>query len=709
MSSLTVAASRAARTVARPRRPLALARAANPALALGVAGVIAACAFVARGTTDLRPTTWTEVGLMLAGAATVCAAIWFKPGPAGRVPGTLTVAAFALVAAFTAGSIAWSLAPADSWLQANAAFAYLAVLAGAVALARLVPQGWSAMLYGVALGALAICGWALLTKVFPGALAPGEQFARLELPFEYWNSVALAAATGIVPLLWLGARRSGHAALNALAWPAIGLLVVCLLLAYSRGALLALAVGVAALLAIVPLRLRMVVVMAGTIVVVAPIVAWAFAQDGLTRDDAPLLARADAGHQLGALLLLMVVALLVAGLAVGFLGAQHQPSRRARRVAGGTLVVALALVPLVAAIALARAPGGIDGQVSKAWKRATNPAVPPPSNSPDRLKATASVRARYWREALDVHRLSPWVGTGAGSYKTVRLRFRHDRLTVQHAHSSVLQTLADLGWVGLGLSALGVLTWLTAAARAIGLTPRDRGLYWDPERVGLAVLAAVVVTIAAHATIDWTWSVPGNAVPALLCAGWVAGRGPLRARTAAAPAPAEEPRRWYAPSAGLRRFPGAALLRRRPPARVAAIAAVAALALTAAWAALQPVRSASAQGAALAAAARNDEAGALAAAQAAQRQNPLDPGALAALAAIELRAGNQAAAQRDYERAVRLAPADPETWRALGRFRLGVRHDARGALEAFKAAYYLDPMSFASLSDIVNATRALNG
>ena len=273
MSSLAVAAPPERKAAARPRRPLALAGLAAPGLSLGVAAVIAASAFVAKGTSELAPTTWTEIGLILLGAAVVAAAIWRRPGTPARLPGALTVAAFGLLAALTAASIAWSRAPSDSWLQANQALAYLAVLAGGVALARLVPWGWKAMLAGVALGALAVCGWALATKLFPGPLAAGEHFARLELPYYYWNSVALTAATGILPLLWLGARRSGHAALNALAWPAIGLLAVCLLLAYSRGALLVLGIGVAALLSFVPLRLRIVVVAAGSLVVVLALLA----------------------------------------------------------------------------------------------------------------------------------------------------------------------------------------------------------------------------------------------------------------------------------------------------------------------------------------------------------------------------------------------------------------------------------------------------
>ena len=45
--------------------------------------------------------------------------------------GGWAVLAFGLLAAYTALSILWSLAPADSWSEANRVFAYLAAFAGA--------------------------------------------------------------------------------------------------------------------------------------------------------------------------------------------------------------------------------------------------------------------------------------------------------------------------------------------------------------------------------------------------------------------------------------------------------------------------------------------------------------------------------------------------------------------------------------------------
>ena len=245
----------------------------------------------------------------------------------------------------------------------------------------------------------------------------------------------------------------------------------------------------------------------------------------------------------------------------------------------------LALVPLLGLFALATAEGGIDGQVSKAWDQLTDPNAQTPANTPDRLTATSSVRARYWREALDIHATEPWLGSGAGAYATVRSRFRDDALFVRHAHGYGVQTLADLGWIGLIVSLLAAAAWLLSAARATGVRRADRGLPYDAERIGMLTLVVVALVFAAHSLIDWTWFVPANAGVAVLCAGWVAGRGPLRVRL-------EHPEGPPGPEALT--WPHASRLarlgQRMPPLRALAVVGVIAIALVASWTALQPVR-----------------------------------------------------------------------------------------------------------------------
>ena len=73
-----------------------------------------------------------------------------------------------------------------------------------------------------------------------------------------------------------------------------------------------------------------------------------------------------------------------------------------------------------------------------------------PSNSPDRLTQTSSLRARYWNDAFKVFDKHPWHGTGADTYSVSRLPFRTDTIQVLHAHGFIPQVMADLGLFGLG-------------------------------------------------------------------------------------------------------------------------------------------------------------------------------------------------------------------------------------------------------------------
>ena len=77
--------------------------------------------------------------------------------------------------------------------------------------------------------------------------------------------------------------------------------------------------------------------------------------------------------------------------------------------------------------------------------------------------------------------------------------------------------------------------------------------------------------------------------------------------------------------------------------------------------------------------------------------------------AIEISTGDTASAKRALERAVELEPANPETWRQLGRLRLDQLNDPRAALRAFQYAYYLDPYGAQSINDVVVTARIVAG
>ena len=122
---------------------------------------------------------------------------------------------------------------------------------------------------------------------------PAQPPPACEEPYGYWNAVGLTAAMGAIGCMWLGARRSGHALLSAMSYPAMGLLLLTLLLAYSRGALVALAVGLLAWFCIVPLRLRGAAVLLCGGVAAAAVAGWSFSVHALSAEQVPL-ARTDA-------------------------------------------------------------------------------------------------------------------------------------------------------------------------------------------------------------------------------------------------------------------------------------------------------------------------------------------------------------------------------------------------------------------------------
>ena len=709
-----------------------------------IAGVLCFVAFAAGGGLNLSDMTTVEIVLSIGSALIVAAVALFGPARE-RAYGGWAVALLLAFAALTALSVVWSVQPDDSFKDAGRMLAYCGLFAAAVALARAVPAHWPAVLGGIVLAASVVCVYALLTKVFPASLDAGDVYARLRAPYSYWNAIGLTAAMGAIGCMWLGARRTGHALLSALAYPAMGLMLLTLMLAYSRGALVALVLGLVLWFCIVPLRLRGAAILIAAAACAGGVVAWDFSRHALNTDNVALAQRTSAGHQLGVLIVAMLVLLSAIGLAFGFWTGRNAPSLVSRRRVGTMLLSLLAVVVLACAGALAASHRGFTGTISHTLHSLTDPHAPVPSNGPGRLTAVGSVRARYWNEALKVYQAHPALGAGAEGYATARLRYRTETLDVRHAHGYIVQTLADLGLAGLGLTLALLLVWMAAAGRAThpfnrrwsswgtlrgwldrsggggsGGTPGWRRLTgadgraapYTPERVGMLSMLCLVVVFGIHSIADWTWYVPGNACVALLCAGWLAGRGPLGAaapRSAPAGSPraiepgagkassaalgVPEPAAGAAPGAGL---PGLQELRARLSARslgaVRTTVAVAAIvgALLAAWVQWQPQRSATASQQALTELASNPR-GALSSAQTAVSRDPLSAQALFTLSAVQQATGRPELARATLQRAVRLQPSNPQTWLTLGQYDLA--KNPRAAEHELAAAIYLNPES----------------
>ncbi|HVF79581.1 MAG TPA: O-antigen ligase family protein [Solirubrobacteraceae bacterium] len=666
-------------------------------LTVGLAAIVCAVALVADGGLRVGRTTPAEIGLILGGGVAVGGALLLAPRRE-RVWGLGPLLLLTALAVLTALSITWAANPSEAWLEANRTLAYTAVFAAAVALAHSVPGRWSAVVGAITLSAVAISGYAVLTKIFPGALNPDEIYARLREPFGYWNSVGLAAALGVPGCLWLGTRRSGHQALSALAYPALGLLVLTMALSFSRGAVLAAVVGSVFWLATVPRRLRAAALLIAGVAGGGLIAAWAFGQSALTDDRVPVDLRNTAGLQLGLLVVAMLGLLVLVGLGVGFARAQRAPTMLQRDRAGVALLVALALCGVGGIVALSLGDKGLTGSISGRWEQLTDASAPLPRNDNSRFTSAGSVRARYWDEAIRIFEDNVGVGVGAGSYATLRKRYRTADPAVRHAHGYLVQTAADLGLAGLAVSLALLAAWLASAMRATGLRRRDRRRPYTPERIGLLTLFAVVIVFGVSSTIDWTWFVPANAAVALLAAGWLAGRGPLGGGV-------EDDEHRVRATTGLAPRLRAGL---RERSRAICVVAAALVVLTTAWTVYQPQRADTISQNALDTLATGNADKARDQALQARDINPLSLDPLYALWTVEAAAGRNSEARRALEQAVRLQPANPDPWIRLAQFELNTLQRPQVALTAIRPALYLDPRSSDAVAVFLAAQRETN-
>jgi hypothetical protein len=658
------------------------------ALAALLAAGFAVIVFTATGGTDLGPNTWVQMALLA--VAVGCAVALLFVRPRGRLEGAAALGLFAALAALTYASIAWSVQPATSWTEGNRTLSYLAAFGAALALARLIPARWPALLGALGTVAVVACGYGLLSKVFPASLDAADTFGRLRVPFDYWNATGLIAAMGLPVCLWAGARSASGRVLRALSVPAVAVLVTALMLSYSRGALLAAAIGLACWFVLVPLRLRATLVLALGVAGGAIATVWALSDHAITHDNQALSARTAAGHHFGLVLLIVVILSALAGW-VATLGMDRTAlSTQLRRRIGTALVVLVAMVPVAAVVGAAASSRGLTGEVSHLWQTLTSTSnSAQPGNSAARLASLGNSRSVYWREGLKVGEHALLAGVGAAGFDTARTRYTTNPLPVAHAHSYLIETFADFGLIGVVLSIALLAVWARACRRTLACMTTDERS--SPERIGLVTLLSVVVIFGVSSLIDWTWFVPGVAVPALAAAGWLAGRGPIAGRST---------------SSGSDRAAPATDRLAFTPGRLAGAIGIGLAALLAAWFVWQPLHSADSFGDAVTAMTQGNAGTALADARSAADSDPVSVDPLLEESAIYSALRNESAARAKLVQATSLQPDNPETWVYLGTFDLQ-GHRPRLALSELRTAHRLDLASGPISQQIAQARRLL--
>jgi hypothetical protein len=555
------------------------------------AGVFALIAAVGLDGGGYAATAW---GWSAAGLLAVLAALLARGVRLPGKPALVLVAALVALVVWTAASIAWSSHVSASVLDVQRTLLYAAA-ASVLVLAR----SGTALLGGVLAAVTLLCGYAL-TEVREGE--------RLTEPVGYANGLAILAVLGLLLATGFAARASAKGAAEAAA-ATTPLLAATLYFTYGRGAWAALGVGLAVAIAVGPRRLQLALTAVGLAV---PAALAVLAADRLATSAA-----------FAVLAVLSIVAALVP-LLLRYAEPRYRPSPRMRTAFAAVLI---ALPVAIAAAVLVRL-GGPEG-VYDAFR-----ATPAPTHGDVRARVfslSGRNRADYWSVAWGSYQDHPGLGSGAGTFARTWLRERPVPQPVTDAHSLYLETLAELGPLGLALILLALAAPLTA-----------RRTRWTP--VALGPYAAYL----AHAAQDWDWELPVVTVAALAC--------------------------------------GAALIggqtERRVPRLAAVVPALACLVVALAFAGNRALEQSADAMDGLAWREAEQQA------ERARSLQPWSPEPWRLLGEIELAEGSLAAAQRHFRRGLE---EDPDEFELL--IGLGLASDGAARREAFSRAAQLNPLS----------------
>ncbi len=455
----------------------------------------------------------------------------------------VALAALAGFAAWSALSAGWSLVPDVPLLDAQRTMLYLALFA----LGLLVADGprSAAVLVWTVLGVIVVvCGAGLLSHVQPDLVpadpvVPGLVDSRLSYPLGYWNAFGALATIGGVLAIGLAADPRAARVLRAVAAAAAVVLLVTMYLSLSRGAWLAFLVAVAALIVLSRHRGTLL----ATLTVVGSAVAAGIVLPSLLHagdaayaivGDAGLPARKDNGYTIALLVIVFVAAAAQAMIAEAAVSAATRAAaRRAGRralILAGALVVALPLIGLVVRNGhdervTSAAANDISERISRQWDDFLSPATLPEEGT-GRLFTTKSSHGETYRVALDGFRAQPLIGEGAGSYEVRFMRTRRVEDKVRDAHSLPLQTLSELGLVGLAL----LLAFFTAVGVALVRAVGGRAVL---RRSQAAAVGAAFVVWLVHACVDWDWEMPALTGAALVLGASLFASGRRRTKPAA--------------------------------------------------------------------------------------------------------------------------------------------------------------------------------
>jgi len=456
------------------------------------------------------PLVHDQVGIAAWWALLATVAVGLLPR---RRLGPAALTALGLLTAFALWiglSLIWTESVEKTFTDFARALSYVAVFA--LVLASRDGRETQRLIGAVAAAIVVVATVALLSRLHPDWFPTAQQTGRileaedrLSFPLNYWNALAALTAIGVPLLLQLasGARWIVTRAAAAAALPAM---ILVLYLTLSRGGIGATAIAVLVFLVVAADRLPKLIPLAIAAAAGAFLIVLAHDREALHEGLANALAR-EQGDELLPIVIVVCVAvgLLQAGVsALGRRWRRPDWSRPSKEGAWAGVAIG-AVVLLVAALAV-----GAPGRVSDAWSEFKEGGGP--GEGSERLSSAAGEsRYQFWTSTLDENATAPLIGTGSGTFQFWWAREGDEAETVRDAHSLYMQTIGELGIVGIVLL-LSFLAWVFVSGLRAAL------LSDAAERSRLAAALAGFTVFLLTAAVDWMWQVPVVPVAALMLA-----------------------------------------------------------------------------------------------------------------------------------------------------------------------------------------------
>ena len=408
--------------------------------------------------------------------------------------------------AWTALASTWSLSSERSLQELSRVAGYFGVLLLGVAIHRDRERAVRDTVNAIAAAIVLVACLALVSRLRPGLFAGAQQTAaflpgtegRLGWPLNYWNALAAMIALAL-PLLLAIATSARRLVVQAAAAAAIPIVTLCGYLTLSRGGAIADAAALIVFFALtsdrIPKLATALVAAAGSTALILGTVHRSAIEHGL--------ANSAARHQGSTLLIATVLVCVGVGLAqagIGLAGRHGTPARwmtipraHARRILVGAVAGGVVLALLL----------GGPSKLAHTWQTFKYPTSAALHQDSISRFGTASGNGRYdyWKVAVKASGSNLVGGSGPGTFQLLWLPRAPYESYVENAHSLYVETLAEVGVIGIALLAGFFLVVLGAAVSVVIRSSYEARAY-------VAGLTAAMVAFLISAGFDWIWQVP---------------------------------------------------------------------------------------------------------------------------------------------------------------------------------------------------------